>query len=265
MTGKKSKSQCHRIREKFSPYIDGRLTSIEQDAVKYHVEVCAECHCELETMEATVKLLHRMPYVATPRSFTLAKAAKAQTRVPVATGLINRAFGTAAATVFNMNRLRIATAAAVILLAVMLSGDATGLFDTENTSHTSKIALTDNTSSVSDSTQTSADPTVPNPDPTVIAGTALDGPPEAIQQTQPSASPAVTGVATKIEPEATGDASAVSPSLGTPPEAAPNSLLPKDSAYSWLRPLEIAFAAVVAIMVGLNILVWQRKRQGALS
>lgn len=74
-----------------------------------HIEGCDACRRELESLGATVNLLHRVALVSPPRSFALAEVVPV--RGPAAFGA-----------------LRIATAAAVLVLAFLFVGDAMHLF-----------------------------------------------------------------------------------------------------------------------------------------
>jgi len=74
-----------------------------------HIEGCDACRRELESLGATVNLLHRVPLVSPPRSFALAEVVPE--RRPVAFGA-----------------LRVATAVAVLVLAFFFVGDALHLF-----------------------------------------------------------------------------------------------------------------------------------------
>jgi len=98
------KSECQQLRGMLSLYIDGELSSPEKTKVERHIEECAACRRELESLRATVGLLRRVPVVAPPRSFTV--AARAPRRHP--------AWGA----------LRAATAVAVLVLAFVFIGDA---------------------------------------------------------------------------------------------------------------------------------------------
>ena len=98
------KTECQRVRELLSPYIDEQLSPAEMATVEGHVERCSACRDELEALRATTDLLHRVPMVPSPRSFAL--AAPAARRRPVAWGV-----------------LRVATAMAMLVLAVVFVGD----------------------------------------------------------------------------------------------------------------------------------------------
>ena len=108
------KSEHQRIKEMLSAYRDGELSPKEQAKVEKHLAQCADCAQNLHTLRQTVALLGQLSPVAVPRAFTIRP-------VPAASrpGL----FQTRRPYVY----LRAATAAATILLAVVLAGDAFSL------------------------------------------------------------------------------------------------------------------------------------------
>jgi len=101
----KRKRECKTIKGMLSPYIDGQLSPSEMERIERHIEECDACRREVESLRAVVSLLHRVPMVALPRSFTI--AVKAPRRHP-----------------FELRALRVATAVAVLLLAFVFAGDA---------------------------------------------------------------------------------------------------------------------------------------------
>lgn len=105
----KRKSECQKLKGMLSPYIDGQLSPSERERVEGHIEGCDACRHELESLRATVDLLHRVSTVSPPRSFTIAEVVPKRRAV---------AFGA----------LRAATAVAVVLLAFVFMGDALHLF-----------------------------------------------------------------------------------------------------------------------------------------
>ena len=107
----KRKSECKKVQGMLSPYIDGWLTSLETERTESHIEGCEACRRELESLGATVNLIHRVPLVSLSRSFTIAELAPIY-RGPAAFGV-----------------LRIATAVAVLVLAFLFLGDAAHLFE----------------------------------------------------------------------------------------------------------------------------------------
>jgi hypothetical protein len=109
----KRKSECQKLQGLLSPYIDGQLDSSDRERLESHLEGCRACRLELESLRATVDLLHQVAMVSTPRSFAIAKAAPEPQPTTI------RAFGA----------LRLATAVAVLLLVFVFAGDAANLFE----------------------------------------------------------------------------------------------------------------------------------------
>lgn len=103
------KDECSRTRGMLSGYIDQRLNSEELTQVEEHIQTCQGCREELESLRATVALLHRLPEVTPSRSFTVA---------PVKPLPGRRALW----------GLRFATAGAAVLLVVAFAADRTNLF-----------------------------------------------------------------------------------------------------------------------------------------
>jgi len=106
----KRKSECHKVKGLLSPYIDQQLSSSESVLVEKHLAKCAVCSAELESLRATVNLLHRVPIVSPSRSFAIAEFEPRQRRVP---------FALASS----------ATAAAVSAVAFFFVGDAANIFE----------------------------------------------------------------------------------------------------------------------------------------
>ena len=132
------RTACRRVRNALSEYIDGRLTSEERERVEHHLEECAACAQELESLRSTVEMLRQVTDVALPRSFVLREAevereAPAPQRRggwlrPVPALAMGRA-GSEGVSIFDPQRLRwlrpataLATAALVILLMVDFLG-----------------------------------------------------------------------------------------------------------------------------------------------
>lgn len=100
------KSRGHILDEDLSDYIDGSLSQSERQRTESHIEACARCRDQMETLRATVALLRRVPSVPAPRSFALRQASVARTRpLPLLGGL------------------RLATALTAGLLLLVLAGD----------------------------------------------------------------------------------------------------------------------------------------------
>ena len=68
------KGSHHRIRESLSSYVDGEVTEAERLQVERHLETCADCRAEADSLRSLVGLLRRMPEIEPPRSFALAEA-----------------------------------------------------------------------------------------------------------------------------------------------------------------------------------------------
>jgi anti-sigma factor RsiW len=107
-----------------SPYIDGQIGSSERDRVESHLEECQVCSRELDSLRATVNLLHRVAVVSPPRSFALAEV-EAKRRPATLTREAPQWRRVPA-----LGALRVATAVATLLLVFVLAGDATHLFET---------------------------------------------------------------------------------------------------------------------------------------
>ena len=112
MFGKRKEVSCSKVRRLLSPYIDGRVSARERERVEEHVRTCVECRHELDSLQMTVQLLHRVPAAPPPRSFALAaELAKRPVRQP---GLL---------------WLRPATALAVVVLLFLFVGDMFQVFE----------------------------------------------------------------------------------------------------------------------------------------
>jgi len=106
----KRKSGCQKARGLLSPYSDQQLSSSERVLVEDHLARCTVCSDELESLRATVDLLHRVPMVSPPRSFAIAMAQPRPRLAPFA--LVSTA-----------------TAFAVSAMAFFLVGDAFNIFE----------------------------------------------------------------------------------------------------------------------------------------
>lgn len=61
----------HLTTEEISAYLDGELTSSEQDRLTQHLRSCSSCEQELHELRQTITLLKALPRPALPRTFTL--------------------------------------------------------------------------------------------------------------------------------------------------------------------------------------------------
>jgi len=112
----KGKPLCRKVQGMLSEYIDNRLSTEDKSLVERHLQTCEACSKELESLRMTVQLLHRVPEVPVPRSFTVTVPAPRH----------ESAFGPA-----SLRWLRPATAIVAIALVVLLMGDFLNVFGHE--------------------------------------------------------------------------------------------------------------------------------------
>lgn len=70
------KTECDKVREWLSPYLDDELDSGERQRVASHLESCQSCREELDSLRKTVSLVRRIPVIEPRRSFTISEAVK---------------------------------------------------------------------------------------------------------------------------------------------------------------------------------------------
>lgn len=107
---KSGRSQCSRTRDALSGYLDRRLNPEEAARVEEHLSTCQGCQEELESLRATVALLHSLPEVTPSRSFALAAVKPLPGRMV-------------------LPAVRFATATAVLLLVAAIAVDGTGVLE----------------------------------------------------------------------------------------------------------------------------------------
>lgn len=103
------KSRCDQTRDTLSAYLDQRLGPPERGEVERHLETCQGCRQELESLQATVQLLHQVPQVLPARSFAICEARPLHHRLPFLV-------------------LRTATAVMAVFLVLVFAFDMTNLF-----------------------------------------------------------------------------------------------------------------------------------------
>jgi len=107
-------SRHRRFRRDLSVYVDDMLPERARRRLEAHLDSCQACRQELAELRSTVEALGSLPMAEVPRSFTLAAAPVAEVRPrPTARRL---EFG-----------LRLATATAAFVLALVVVGDFAGL------------------------------------------------------------------------------------------------------------------------------------------
>ena len=68
------KDKCSQTRGILSAYMDQQLGLHEREEVEQHLKACRGCQQELDSLRATVQLLHRVPQVSPARSFAVTEA-----------------------------------------------------------------------------------------------------------------------------------------------------------------------------------------------
>ena len=126
------KSKCNQTRDRLSAYLDQRLGPPERGEVERHLETCQGCRQELESLQATVQLLHQVPQVLPARSFAICEARPLPRRSPFPV-------------------LRTATAVLAVFLVLIFAFDMTNLF------HTGPISTQEKSGSFYESEERSSD------------------------------------------------------------------------------------------------------------
>jgi len=103
-----------RFRRDLSAYLDDMLSERARRRLETHLDSCQACRQELAELRSTVEALGSLPMAEVPRSFTLAAAPVAEVRPRPAARRLE--FG-----------LRLATATAAFVLALVVVGDFAGL------------------------------------------------------------------------------------------------------------------------------------------
>ena len=103
-----------RTRRQLSPYLDGMLSARESRRLEGHLAQCRACRDELAELRVTVQALAELPLAEARRSFALAAAPRQVGALRPAARRLE--FG-----------LRLATAAAAFVLAVVALGDLLGV------------------------------------------------------------------------------------------------------------------------------------------
>lgn len=104
------RDDCCRTEQRLSAYIDRRLTPQELHEVELHLTACHSCEKELQALQTTVDLLRQLPQVSPSRSFRIAQPQPSRRWAP-------------------LPALRLATAAAAMLLIMAFTADLVNLFD----------------------------------------------------------------------------------------------------------------------------------------
>ncbi len=69
-----TRNKHQRWADDLSAYLDDQLSPSARDALEAHLTSCASCHEDLESLRNLTSLLHRVPQMPVPRSYTLSEA-----------------------------------------------------------------------------------------------------------------------------------------------------------------------------------------------
>ncbi len=236
------RSKCDKIREMLSPYIDGRLTSWERDAVRYHVEVCEKCHRELESLKMTVELLHGLPQAPLRHSFALAEPVESRRPMPISLP--------------TFGWLRPVAVVVLVMLVALLACDLGGLFLVQK-SPVAEPGL---------ASPPAVLPQVESPLPRVGSLAPKEGKsPEEVTPAAPFAAEK-RGIPHEAEviPQGkegreAGQAEQPAPAVSSPTPSGV-SVASAISIPLWLRPLEIALASLLGLLLSLLFLTRRKAR-----
>lgn len=121
----RERRRCGEVRELLSEYIDRTLSHDKRSVVEEHLEACEACSGELESLQMTVQVLHRVPEAQVPRSFAITRVEERRATAfePRGLGWLRPATALAAFEPRGLRWLRFATALAVVVLMVLVSVD----------------------------------------------------------------------------------------------------------------------------------------------
>jgi len=111
MFGLGRKTECDRVGDRLSEYVDGRLSGKALQYVEWHLSGCESCAKELAELRTTVEILRGVDQAAAPRSFAIDSAMLAKRERP-------QLYGERA-----LRLLRPALAVSVFIFIVMLFVD----------------------------------------------------------------------------------------------------------------------------------------------
>jgi hypothetical protein len=218
------KDKCDKTEGMLSAYIDQRLSLKEQREVEHHLEACQRCQEELDSLRATVGLLHRVPQVLPSRSFAIAAVKPAPRRTAVWA-------------------LRAATSVAAVCLVLLFASDLVNLFEV-TPSLVDERGGASSTFGPGGGEEQEVAPS-PGENWSVVAGLLCPFTIDAwiAGGEEPGSSSEEKGSAEEEEPGL--------PSGGEE--------LAKEEA-GWLHPVEYGFLGVVVMLGGMTLVNWRKKR-----
>lgn len=235
------KDKCDKTEGMLSAYIDQRLSLKEQREVEHHLEACQRCQEELDSLRATVELLHRVPQVLPSRSFAIAAVKPAPRRTAVWA-------------------LRAATSVAAVCLMLLFASDLVNLFEVTH----SLVDEGGGASSTFEPEGGEEQEVAPSPgegwcfgpEAELFCSLRVMGWIAGVPELAPSSEE--KGPAEEEEPgppsEEEGSAEEEEPGLPSEEEE-----LAREEA-GWLRPLEYGFLGVVVVLGGATIANWRKER-----
>jgi len=221
------KDECAKTKGMLSAYIDQRLSLKELREVEHHLETCQRCREELDSLRATVGLLHRVPQVSPSRSFAIAEVKPVPRR-------------TAAWA------LRAATSVAAVFLVLVFASDLLNLFEAapslmenEGVTPTTQGPGGGEEQEVAPSPEEEGDF---GPENGWLHSFTIKGWIAGEPELGPS-------------PEEEGPAEEEEPGLPSGEEE-----LAREEA-GWLRPLEYSFLGLVVVLGGVTIANWRKEKK----
>ncbi len=243
--------RCRKVRGLLTEYMDGRLSGHDVALVDRHIETCAGCSEELESLRSTVRLLNRVPSVPVPRSFAIREADVARERaIPRRWGVlwpspvaVPVGSGVGRASVLAPERLRWLRPATVVVaaaLVLVLALDFSNAVPQEGRANTGGLFA---------------------PQATVSGNaTAAYG---QMEDTLKWDNGDIEGAVPPPAPVATGEAAGGGMALGERGHETMGVDTGLDEAErGWpMRQIEIGVGAVLLAMVALTLVVWRRRRR----
>jgi hypothetical protein len=222
------KDECAKTKGMLSAYIDQRLSPKVLREVEHHLEACQRCQEELDSLRATVGLLHRVPQVLPSRSFAIAEVKPVPRRTAVWA-------------------LRAATSVAAVFLMLVFAGDLVNLFEVTPSLVDERGAPASTLGPEGGEEQETA----PSPGEKWCFG------PEAGLFNSLVVEGWITAGVPEFGPpsEEEGPAEEEEPSPPSEEEE-----LAREEA-GWLRPLEYGFLGVVAVLGGMTIANWRKEKK----
>lgn len=182
----------HLTTEQLSAFLDKQLSPQEQAIVDAHLRDCQPCQQSLAGLQQTVALLHALPQVEVPRSFTLPAriaAVQEQQPVPVNPVVIPISQRKRARRKSMQGAIRVVSALAAVLGLIFILSSFTTMLPHGGASSSSTSA---GSSSTQPSSAASGSASTPTQRPAVGASTQAVSPP-----IQPSQTPTSTAVVKK--------------------------------------------------------------------